>query len=79
MVKSGYLKRGGEKTMTGDELIEITQALHDTWTGDKRRTITFTSRDAFVRANIVAIEAAAKAAGVSARVAQGKFQIINSP
>ena len=65
--------------MTADELIEITQALHETWTCDQRKTITFTSRDAFVRANIVGIEAAAKAGGVSGRVAHGKFQIIKSP
>ena len=65
--------------MTSDELIEITQALQDTWTGDQRKTITFTSRDVFVQRNIAAIEAAAKGAGVSARVAMGTFQIIKSP
>ena len=65
--------------MTADELIEITQALQETWTRDQRKSITFTSRDAFVRANIVAIEAAAKVGGISGRVAFGKFQIVKSP
>jgi hypothetical protein len=65
--------------MTADELTEIVEGLRNIWSTDERKTITFTSRDAFVQANIVAIEAAAKGAGVSARVAMGTFQIIKSP